>query len=227
MTPVSGAVLVMAKAPVPGQVKTRLGAVVGAEAAAALAAACLLDTLEVCETVFGDPGRRHIALAGDLDRAIRSVELREQLDMWTRHSQRGDGFSERLANAHADVAATGGPVVQIGMDTPHLASEHLADVAAQVGDGNDAVLGPAEDGGWWVLAVTEPRFAQALRTVEMSTPRTYADTRTALEAAGARVVDTVTLRDVDTVQDAVHACAAAPDTHFARLWTLGQQEAGR
>jgi hypothetical protein len=221
---VVGAVLVMAKAPVPGQVKTRLGAVVGAQAAAALAAACLLDTLDVCQTVFRDPVRRHIALAGDLERAIRSGALREQLHMWTRHPQRGGGFSERLANAHADVATAGVPVVQIGMDTPHLAAEHLADVAARVGDGNDAVLGPAEDGGWWVLAVTQPRFAQALRSVEMSTPTTYADTRTALEAAGARVVDTVTLRDVDTVEDAAHAAAAAPATRFAREWALGRQE---
>jgi glycosyltransferase A (GT-A) superfamily protein (DUF2064 family) len=93
-------------------------------------------------------------------------------------------------------------------------------VGARVGHGNDAVLGPAEDGGWWVLAVTEPRFAAALRTVEMSTARTYVDTRAALEAAGARVVDTVTLRDVDTVEDAAHAAASAPGTRFAREWAL-------
>jgi glycosyltransferase A (GT-A) superfamily protein (DUF2064 family) len=113
------------------------------------------------------------------------------------------------------------------MDTPHLAAEHLADVAALVGHGNDAVLGPAEDGGWWVLAVTDPRFASALRSVEMSTQRTYVDTRAALEAAGARVVDTVTLRDVDTAQDAAHAAAAAPATRFARQWDLTQVEPGR
>jgi glycosyltransferase A (GT-A) superfamily protein (DUF2064 family) len=223
----AGAVLVMAKAPVPGEVKTRLGAVVGAEVAAELATACLLDTLDVCESVFGDPARRHVALSGDLDRAIRGDELREHLNMWTQHPQRGDGFAERLANAHADVAIAGVPVVQIGMDTPHLAAEHLADVAALVGHGNDAVLGPAEDGGWWVLAVTAPRFASALRSVEMSTQRTYVDTRAALEAAGARVVDTVTLRDVDTAQDAAHAAAAAPATRFARQWDLAQVESGR
>ncbi len=215
----TAAVLVVAKAPVPGQVKTRLGAVVGPATAARLAAACILDTLTVCESVFVDQQRRHLAISGALDRAIHSRQLREHVDMWTLHAQRGDGFAQRLANAHTDVSrASGLPVVQIGMDTPHLSCEHLAGVAAQVGDGNDAVLGPAEDGGWWVLAVTEPRFARALRTVEMSTARTYADTRAALEAAGARVVDTVTLRDVDDVEDAAHAAAAAPDTRFAREW---------
>ncbi len=217
----------MAKAPVPGEVKTRLGAVVGADVAAELATACLLDTLDVCESVFDHPARRHLALSGDLDRAIRGGEVREHLDMWTRHPQRGDGFAERLANAHADAAVAGLPVVQIGMDTPHLTAGHLADVVALLGDGNDAVLGAAEDGGWWVLAVTDPRFAGAVRTVEMSTPRTYADTRAALEAAGARVADTETLRDVDTVEDAALAAAAAPGTRFARQWALVRSGPGR
>jgi len=218
---VTAAVLVMAKAPVPGQVKTRLGAVVGPDVAAGLAAACVLDTMDVCEAVFTEHRRRHIALTGDLHRAIHNGRLSEHLDMWTLHAQRGDGFAERLANAHTDASrASGLPVVQIGMDTPHLTAQHLAEVEARIGQGNDAVLGPAEDGGWWVLAVTEPRFAAALRTVEMSTARTYVDTRVALEAAGARVVDTVTLRDVDTVEDAAHAAAAAPGTRFAREWAL-------
>jgi glycosyltransferase A (GT-A) superfamily protein (DUF2064 family) len=218
----------MAKAPVPGQVKTRLGAVVGPAVAAGLAAACVLDTLDVCQTVFGERRRRHIAMTGVLDRAVHSRLLHERLVMWTRHPQRGDDFAERLANAHTDVSrASGLPVVQIGMDTPHLSARQLAEVGALMGDGTDAVLGPAEDGGWWVLAVTEPRFARALSTVEMSTARTYADTRAALEAAGARVVDTVTLRDVDTVDDAAHAAAAAPDSRFAREWALAGSRAGR
>ncbi len=68
------------------------------------------------------------------------------------HPQRGDGFAQRLAHAHADVAALPArPVVQIGMDTPHAGPDDLAAVADAVGRGNDAVLGPAEDGGWWVL----------------------------------------------------------------------------
>ena len=213
--------LVMAKVPVPGQVKTRLGRVVGDHAAAELAACCLLDTLDVCETVFPHRRLRHVALAGDPGRSVRRTELSERLDGWTVHPQRGEGLSERLAHAHADVARTSGlPVVQLGMDTPHLGAEQLAAVAEAVGHGNDAVLGPAEDGGWWVLAVTDPRFAEVLVAVEMSRERTYADTRAALEAAGARVVDTVTLRDVDTAGDAELCAAAAPSTRFGRAWVL-------
>jgi glycosyltransferase A (GT-A) superfamily protein (DUF2064 family) len=216
---VTPAVLVMAKAPVPGEAKTRLGARVGHDAAADLAAACILDTLAVCAEVFPDPALRHVALAGDLDRAVRAAELREQLDMWTVHEQRGVGFAERLVNAHLDVArATQASVVQIGMDTPHVSAAQLTAVADLVGQGNHAVLGAAEDGGWWVLAVTDPGLARGLAGVEMSTERTYADTLAVLEAAGATVVGTDVLRDVDTVEDADLAASAAPNTRFAQHW---------
>lgn len=210
--------LVMAKAPVPGQVKTRLGVDVGADAAAELALACVLDTLDVCREVFDDC---HVALAGDLDRAVRREALLERLSTWTVHRQRGDGFAARLAHAHADVArAAGVPVVQIGMDTPHVSAADLTSVADLLGRGNDAVLGAAEDGGWWVLAVTDPRLAGPLADVEMSTERTYVDTLAVLQRAGATVAGTTTLRDVDTVHDADHAAAAAPGTRFARQWRV-------
>lgn len=213
------AVLVMAKAPVPGEAKTRLGATVGDEAAAGFAAACILDTLAVCADAFPDAALRHVALAGDLSRAVRRDELSERLTSWTVHAQRGEGFARRLANAHLDVArATGAPVVQIGMDTPHVSVAQLTAVADLVGRGNDAVLGAAEDGGWWVLAVTDPRLALGLTGVEMSTEHTYTDTLAVLEAAGATVAGTDVLRDVDTSEDADLAAAAAPHTRFAQQW---------
>jgi glycosyltransferase A (GT-A) superfamily protein (DUF2064 family) len=217
---VTTAVLVMAKAPVPGQVKTRLGVSVGDDRAADLAAACLLDTLDVCESVFPGRGLRHVALAGDLDAAPARILLAERLTAWTVHPQRGDSFAERLTHAHADVArATGVPVVQIGMDTPQVSADDLGDVVARVGKGNDAVLGPAEDGGWWVLALTTPGFAQCLGGVEMSSEWTCVDTLAALQDTGARVESAATLRDVDTLEDAARVAAAAPHTRFARLWS--------
>jgi glycosyltransferase A (GT-A) superfamily protein (DUF2064 family) len=215
----AAAVLVMAKAPVPGEAKTRLGRHVGHDAAAELAAAGILDTLDVCERVFPDQRLRHVALAGDLAAAARSEELGRRLAGWTVHPQRGDGFADRLVHAHEDVAvATGAPVVQIGTDTPHLTVEDLADVARRVGDGTDAVLGPAADGGWWVLALTDHRVARCLREVEMSTSHTYADTLAALHAQGVDVATAGLLRDVDTVHDAVLAASAAPGTRFALRW---------
>lgn len=69
-----------------------------------------------------------------------------------------------------------------------------------------------------MLGLREGRDAALLRSVPMSAPRTYADTRAALVAAGQRVVNTVVLRDVDTVADADAVAGQAPDGQSARMW---------
>lgn len=215
--PVQG--LVVAKAPYAGRVKTRLGADIGLERAAELAAAALLDTLEACTDAFGSQAC-HLSLDGDLDGAVRGAELLAALDRWTVHPQVGDGFDARLARAHADVAGAGGlvlPVVQVGMDTPQVGAGLLAQVAEGLGD-HDAVLGPAEDGGWWVLALRDPAHAAALEGVPMSVDDTGGRTRAALVARGLRVGTAPVLRDVDTVEDADRVAAAAPHSRFARAW---------
>ena len=216
-------VLVMAKAPVPGRAKTRLAVHLGPVAAADLAAAALLDTLDACEGVFGS-GRVHLALAGRLADAARGREIRERLAGWTVHDQRGEGFGERLAHAHHDVGRhAGAPVVQIGMDTPHVTGPDLEEVARLLATA-DAVLGHAPDGGWWVLGLRDPGRAAALTGVPMSTAQTGARTEAALAAAGAGVARTRVLRDVDTVEDAAAVAALAPDSRFARAWAALRQD---
>ena len=210
-------VLVVAKAPVPGEVKTRLGADIGLEAAAEAAAAALLDTLRAGTAAF--PGSRpHLALAGDLSAAVRGDEIEAALHGWDVFPQQGEGFAERLVHAHTTAAGRGdGPVVQIGMDTPQV-TPVLLQAAARALDTADAVLGRADDGGWWVLVLREGRAASPLARVAMSTPTTYDDTRGALEGAGLRVADTDVLRDVDTVADADLVAAVAPGGLFAQVW---------
>lgn len=207
--------LVVAKAPVAGRVKTRLGAEVGDGVAAELAAAALLDTLAACAEAFGTQGCL-LALAGDLADAVRGDEVARALDGWSVGPQRGSTFAERLVNAHLDVPP-GGPVVQVGMDTPQLSAAALHEAAGAL-TSHDAVLGPAEDGGWWVLGLRHPAGSVVLHDVPMSTPRTYDDTRSALERAGLGVADTAILRDVDTVADAEAVAGAWPDRRFARAW---------
>ena len=209
-------VLVVAKAPVPGLAKTRLGQQVGMTRAADLAAAALLDTLDACVEAFG-PGHRHVAMTGDLAAAVRRDELDAALHGWRVFEQRGTTFGERLAHAHADLGAA--PVVQIGMDTPHVTGDLLSSAGALLDD-HDAVLGPAEDGGWWLLALRDPAAAVVLRHVPMSTPETAALTRAALEAGGLDVGETVARRDVDEVADAGVVAAGARHTRFAAAWLV-------
>lgn len=205
-------VLVVAKAPVPGLVKTRLGALVGAHHAAELAAAALLDTIEAC-TLAGAEG--HLSLAGDLDDAVHGGALSAALTGWTITAQRGEGFAERLVNAHADAGS--GVVVQIGMDTPQVTPAALTAVAAHLED-HDAALAPATDGGWWALARRDPDVVRHLAEVPMSTDTTFVDTHRALERTGARVAHGSPMTDVDTCEDADHVAALVPHTRFARVW---------
>lgn len=200
-------VLVVAKAPVPGLAKTRLAAAVGAQAAAEIAAAALLDTLDAVAALAGQ--RRVVAMTGDLSRACRSDEIRRRLLDFTVITQRGEDFAERLVHAHGDAAPPGAPIVQIGMDTPQVGPDLLAEciTALQV---CDAVLGMAEDGGWWALGVRDAKMARCLRDVPMSQPDTGALTLAALRGDGLDVALATELSDVDTIADIDRVRAMCP-----------------
>jgi glycosyltransferase A (GT-A) superfamily protein (DUF2064 family) len=209
-------VLVVARAPVPGQAKTRLAASVGDRAAADIAAAALLDTLDA---VAAAPVlSRVVALTGDLNQAVCCDEIRSRLDGFTIIGQRGASFAARLANAHVDAAAVGDwPVLQIGMDTPQVTDELIGECAREL-LAADAVLGLARDGGWWVLGVTDPTMADCLRTIPMSRSDTGAVTLTVLVDTGVYVSLVPTLADVDTADDvgAVRR-ECLPGSRFARV----------
>jgi len=205
---VSATVLVLAKAPVPGQVKTRLCPPATAGEAARVAAASLLDTLDATR------GRcTVVALVGSLADAERRAEVRAALARCRVVPQRGATFAARLVAAHAD-AGGNGPVIQLGMDTPQLDAALLDEAGRALGS-CDAVLGPARDGGWWALGVHDPRHARVLAGVPMSTPDTGALTLHALHAAGLRVTLLPELSDVDTMGDAERVAAAVPGSRFA------------
>lgn len=206
--------LVVAKAPVPGAVKTRLCPPATPLQAARIAAAALHDTLD---TVRATPGVIPVlALRGRLADAEDGDELTEAAAGWPVLTQRGSGLGERLANAHADVAAAypGEPVLQIGMDTPQLTPAQLHAAVRRL-DSTDAVLGPAVDGGWWALGLRDPRHAAVLRTVPMSSPETGRRTWTALRERALRAATLPVGQDVDEWADAVAVAATAPGTRFA------------
>jgi uncharacterized protein len=216
MTAVPVTVLVVAKAPVPGAAKTRLAEAVGPDAAADIAAAALLDTLDAVAAAAVTA--RVVAMTGDLDAASRGDEIRSALADFTVIGQRGTDFADRLANAHADAALAAGPqpVLQIGMDTPQVTAALIVRSANALLTA-PAVLGMAADGGWWVLGVHSPIDADVLRAVPMSRDDTGAITLRALRDTGINVILIDELRDFDTVGDvpAVRE-ASPPDSRFAR-----------
>lgn len=202
--------LVVAKAPVAGLAKTRLAVTVGDIAAARIAAAALLDTLDVASDL-GWPVV--IAMTGDIARAEYGNEITEALAGHTVLDQRGHNFAERLVHAHADADAGCG-VVQIGMDTPQLRVAQLR-AAGEALDTHGAALGMAVDGGWWALAVRSSALARVLLDVAMSTDHTGMLTRDALERDGTSVATLTTMTDVDVWADALAVAQLAPDSRCA------------
>ncbi|WP_369260744.1 DUF2064 domain-containing protein [Streptomyces sp. R35] len=184
--------LVIAKEPLPGRVKTRLTPPFTPREAALLAEAALVDTLR---TVAATPARRRVLV---LDGAV-GPWLPPGFDVVP---QCAGGLDERLADAFA---GCDGPALLIGMDTPQVTPRLLTVDFADC----EAYFGPAEDGGFWALGLADPDPA-LLRGVPMSTPATGAVQRERLVAAGLRVRDLPCLRDVDTAADAEAVAAIAP-----------------
>jgi uncharacterized protein len=125
--------------------------------------------------------------------------------------QRGVGLAQRLANAFLDV---GGPALLVGMDTPQLSTELLADGLSALAS-HDAVLGPALDGGYWSIGL---RVADAapFDGVPMSSAHTLGRQRRRLTQLGLTIYEQRPLRDVDTIADARAVAALAPGSRFAR-----------
>lgn len=211
-------VLVLAKAPVPGRVKTRLCPPATPEGAAGVAAAALLDTLDAAAAT--SRARVVVALEGSVHEAVCAAEIHAALAPHTVVAQRGQSLGERIAAAHDDVAAAypGAVSVQVGMDTPQVDARLLDEALRTVEAGADAALGPALDGGWWALALRDPRGARIITDVPTSTDETGRLTFDALRAALGRdaVADLPTLSDVDTADDAVRVSELVPHGRFAR-----------
>jgi rSAM/selenodomain-associated transferase 1 len=197
------ALLVIAKAPLPGRAKTRLCPPCSALQAAALAEAALLDTLEAVART--PTHRRVMVFDGDGDRwRPPGFEL---------ISQRGDGLARRLAAAFEDV---GEPALLVGMDTPQLTPELLAEgIEALRGPGVDAVLGPAPDGGYWSVGLKRAPRA-VFDGIPMSASSTCAEQRARIRSLGLRLHEQSPLRDVDTIEDARAVARDAPGSRFAR-----------
>jgi hypothetical protein len=193
----TAALIVLAKAPVPGRVKTRLCPPCTPAQAAAIARGALADTLD---TVAGVPCRRRVLA---LDGAA-GPWLPAGFDVVP---QGPGGLASRLAGAFAAVR---GPAFLVGMDTPQLTPFLLARALSELEDA-DAVLGLAADGGYWGIGLREADAA-AFAEVPMCSTRTGRAQRARLRALGLAPRELPVLRDVDTFADAVSVRASLPPT---------------
>lgn len=193
--------VLIAKEPIPGRVKTRLHPPLSLEQAAQLAAAAISDTLEAVSVL---PANRRILLFDGNRPPVGS-------EQWEVIPQREGDLDVRLGAIFDECE---GPTVLIGMDTPQVTATTLAPAFEAWSADIDAWFGPANDGGFWCLGLAEPD-GDLLRGVPMSRDDTGARQLERLEGMHVRMLPE--LIDVDTIDDARAVAALAPDIRFSTL----------
>lgn len=187
------AIAIMAKAPVAGLAKTRLIPALGAAGAARLQRRLTLQVLRTAQqanlgpvTLFCAPDTSH--------RFFRALHTLSGVQCAAQHT--GD-LGQRM---HAAVQAAAGPVLVVGTDCPALTPADLQAAAQHLRDGHDAVVQPAEDGGYVLIGLRTPCWP-VFDDVAWSTDRVMPQTRARLAAQDLRWFEAPTLWDVDLPAD--------------------------
>jgi rSAM/selenodomain-associated transferase 1 len=188
-------VAVFAKAPVAGQVKTRLVATLGEAGAAELHASLVRHAL-FAATLAG-VGRVELWCAPDETHAFFGECAR---DMGARlRRQEGADLGARMAHAFEASLSAGRQLILIGSDCPALTAGGIERAAAALAS-HDAVVTPAEDGGYVLIGLSR-RVPGLFDGIEWSTASVMDATRERLRAAGARWLELPALWDVDRPED--------------------------
>ena len=198
------AIAVIAKAPRPGHVKTRLQALVRPEEAAALGAAFLQDTLaNLAAAARIAPIAPFVAYAPAGQEARFDGMLPPGAELLLADGANGDapgveGFGRVLLDTTRTLLARGfGAVCVLGADSPTLPTTCLAQAATRLLAGDtDAVLGAADDGGYYLLGLTQPHPAP-YAAIAWSTEVVAAQTRERIAGAGLRLHELDPWYDVD------------------------------
>lgn len=184
-------VVVFAREPVAGEVKTRLARAIGDGAAARVYAATLEHTIEQATT----SGARVILSLADVPsgRWLRGISVPIEI-------QRGENLGDRMFDAFERRFAEGETkVVVVGSDCPWLTAGHFALATAKLG-GADVVLGPADDGGYWLVAQRPPGLPLFAR-IPWSSPEALERTRGRIAALGGTWLELEELVDIDALAD--------------------------
>jgi rSAM/selenodomain-associated transferase 1 len=188
--------ILMCKAPIPGKVKTRLCPPLSPRRAAELYTALLEDAAE--ETMSLRGVRRYLFFSPPESKAFFSSVLFSGFSLL---EQAGGDLGERMAHAISEVFAVGARrAVMIGADCPALTAGRIRSAFAELSRGADAVFGPAEDGGVYLVGLSAPAPFM-FRGIEWSTPAVLQSMLTRCRNACMAYALLPAESDVDTPED--------------------------
>jgi rSAM/selenodomain-associated transferase 1 len=195
--PVKKALLVFAKQPVAGRVKTRLSPPLSARDAAELYRCMLTDTLERVASLR----QVEVILFFDPSHGTEAY-FRETWPGLTSFPQEGDGLGARLENAFARVFASGFTVAAaMGTDSPDLPLTHVEEAFRILEEGAaDVVFGPTTDGGYYLVAMAQ-LYPNLFRAIPWSTVRVLAESRVRADADSLAVTLLPEWEDMDTIAE--------------------------
>ena len=188
-------IAVFAKAPIPGEVKTRLAALLGADRAAGLQAGLIRHALSTA--VQARVGALELWCAPDVSHPFFERCAKEFGASLKR--QEGADLGERMRRAFDASFAEGAALIVIGADCPALRSTDLEEAAAQLRT-HDAVIAPAEDGGYVLVGLARPA-PMLFEGIAWGTSAVMGETRSKLARAGVRFKELATFWDVDRPED--------------------------
>jgi rSAM/selenodomain-associated transferase 1 len=194
------ALVLMAKSPIEGQVKTRLIGTLTAEDARLLYVAFLSDTFALMEDVMEEREDLSLVLCytpeGE-EEAFEDVEREGCLMI----AQRGDGLGERLTNCFADVFALGfDSVIAIGGDSPTLPEEMIEEAFDSLETENDVVVVPAEDDGYCLIGMRR-LHRRIFKDIPWSTSEVMVTTEARAKEADLSLIVGPAWFDVDTPEE--------------------------
>lgn len=187
-------IAIFAKVPQPGAVKTRLIPALGAEGAAALHARLIDRTVAKARAVGN--ARACLWLAGRVETFAQPPGLRREI-------QQGADLGARMHHAFLVTLARARACVLIGTDCPALTPAHLQRAFEEL-EQHDVVVGPAEDGGYVLIALKSPQ-PLLFEDIQWGGPTVLAATRARIDAAGLRAAYLPPLPDLDTPADLARA----------------------
>ena len=190
--------LVFARDPVPGRVKTRLIGALGQTVATALYWKMLRQTLATAARLKGPQRELWLDSATPTPR-LHALAMRHGMAL---HMQRGADLGARMATALAQGTADGGMAVLIGSDCPGLDAAYL-EAAFDALAGHDVVIGPAVDGGYVLIGVKRPQ-PELFEDVAWGTEGVLQTTRRRLQRLGRRWRELPVRRDLDRPGDLAH-----------------------
>jgi hypothetical protein len=188
------ALLVVAKQPFPGQTKTRLSPPLSSQQAAVLYECFLRDTLELMRCI---PGVHNtiVYLPRSAEDYFRALAPDMNLML-----QKGENLGERLDNLLTESLSNGAlKAVVMDSDSPTLPADYILHAFRSLDDA-DVVLGPTEDGGYYLIGMKKPH-PRLMREIQMSTPQVLQDTLILAEKCGVKVSLLPSWYDVDTVEE--------------------------